>query len=77
MDKINNMDSEYILTKQDQMDYGGNPVGRLRLICRRVTGDIFIQNRLMELLSHNLEGETINKMYYNEFKDELQDKETD
>jgi len=40
-----------------------NPVGKARIIVDTLTEDVRLQNKLLEILTRNLKGEEINKLY--------------
>ena len=40
-----------------------NPVGKARIIVDTLTEDVRLQNKLLEILTRNLTGEEINKLY--------------
>ena len=40
-----------------------NPVGKARLIVNAITKDVYIQNKLLEVITHNLTVEQIEKVF--------------
>lgn len=40
-----------------------NPVSKARVISDTLTEDVSLQNKLLEIITHNLTGEQINKIY--------------
>ena len=42
-----------------------NPVSKARLITETLTPDVFLQNLLLEIITHNLTSEQINNIYKN------------
>jgi len=40
-----------------------NPVGKARKIANAITKDVFIQNKLLEIITHNLSSEQIEKIF--------------
>ncbi len=40
-----------------------NPVGKARILVDTLTEDVRLQNKLLEILTRNLTGEEINKLY--------------
>ncbi len=50
-------------TQKEQEQYACNPVGKARIIVDSLTEDVKLQNKLLEILTHNLTSEQINKLY--------------
>ena len=42
-----------------------NPVSKARILVDTLTEDVRLQNKLLEILTRNLTGEEINKLYEN------------
>ena len=42
-----------------------NPISKARIIVDSLTEDVKLQNKLLEILTHNLTSEQINKLYEN------------
>ena len=42
-----------------------NPISKARIIVDSLTEDVRLQNKLLEILKHNLTSEQINKLYEN------------
>ena len=40
-----------------------NPVGKVRIIVEAMTKDVYIQNTLLEVITHNLTVEQIEKVF--------------
>ena len=40
-----------------------NPISKARIIVDSLTEDVRLQNKLLEILTHNLTSEQINKLY--------------
>ena len=40
-----------------------NPISKARIIVDSLTEDVKLQNKLLEILTHNLTSEQINKLY--------------
>tara|TARA_R110001599_G_scaffold45047_1_gene133604 strand:+ start:198 stop:383 length:186 start_codon:yes stop_codon:yes gene_type:complete len=40
-----------------------NPVGKIRIIVEAITKDVYIQNKLLEVISHTLTVEQIEKVF--------------
>ena len=40
-----------------------NPVGKIRIIVEAITKDVYIQNKLLEIITHNLTVEQIEKVF--------------
>ena len=40
-----------------------NPLGKARILVDTLTEDVRLQNKLLEILTRNLTGEEINKLY--------------
>ena len=52
-----------------------NPVSKARIIVDNLTEDKLLQNKLLEILTRNLTGEQINKLYEN--NDRIRSKKSD
>ena len=51
---------------QDLKNTAINPVGKARILVDTLTEDVRLQNKLLEILTRNLTGEEINKLYESE-----------
>ncbi len=51
---------------QDLKNTAINPVSKARIIVDTLTEDVRLQNKLLEILTRNLTGEEINKLYESE-----------
>ena len=40
-----------------------NPVGKIRIIVESITKDVYIQNKLLEVIAHTLTVEQIEKVF--------------
>jgi len=52
-----------------------NPVSKARILVDNLTEDKLLQNKLLEILTRNLTGEQINKLYEN--NDRIRSKKSD
>ena len=50
-------------TQKEQEQFACNPVGKARIIVDSLTDDVRLQNKLLEILTHNLTIEQIDKIY--------------
>jgi hypothetical protein len=48
---------------QDLKNTAINPVSKARILVDTLTEDVRLQNKLLEILTRNLTGEEINKLY--------------
>ena len=52
-------------TEKEEEQFACNPVGKARIVVDTLTEDVILQNKLLEILTRNLTGEEINKIYEN------------
>ena len=50
-------------TEKEEEQFACNPVGKARIVVDTLTEDVILQNKLLELLTHNLTIEQIEKIY--------------
>ena len=50
-------------TEKEEEQFACNPVGKARIVVDTLTEDVRLQNKLLEILTRNLTGEEIYKLY--------------
>ena len=50
-------------TEKEEEQFACNPVGKARIVVDTLTEDVILQNKLLEILTHNLTFEQIEKIY--------------